>query len=1192
MADSTANPTPNPTPNPTRFEVLQWNARGVSHLPELRAFLDDKKIKPHIICLQETHLKIKDKTPHIPTYKLASLSSRTKRAGGVATYIKDNIPYEKLDLKIKDPAIETCAITLHVKGNKIAIINCYDPPNNLNRENELRKIFDSIPHQNYILVGDLNAHDTLWGPRQNPRGRTLVEIIQEKGAAVLNDGAPTMADFTTTPDITIATPNLAARAEWYTLDNSCGSDHLPILSKYNSKFDTTGAARKEKWNLNKADWELFKQLCSQKLKFNKNLSTEELANQFTDTLQEICDRTIPKSAPKDKKLLPPWWNQECRKAINAREQARKKYLKNRTSELKAKYNELKAQARITLENAKKESWQGLINKINSKTTSKEMWSILNKFRGKPAENINCLKIDNQIITNDLEKANALANHYNKMSKTANQDPAFQQTKPTNERNIQKSLPDVFKEDRSSSNLNCDFSLFELNEALMSKHNTSPGADQIHYEMLKQLPPDGKQELLELINISWRRGEVPTQWKLATIIPIPKPNKDKLDPQSYRPISLTSCTCKIMETMIGKRLTGHIEKNNLISDNQSGFRPNRSTTDQLVRLESEINKAFMEHRSLVAVALDLEKAFDLMWSTGTIAKLKEKGINGNMLQWIHNFLIDRKIQTRVGDKTSEQKTLENGCPQGSVLSPMLFNIIVNTLDEALKLKKDIGLSQFADDSAVWATRTTLQKAVTDIQAVLNEIERWAQKWGFKVSNVKTKAIVFSKRRLNIADHSLRLFGKKLEWAKTIKFLGMTFDRLLTWKPHITELRNRCKNDLNLMRIVSGTAYGADKKALINLYKALILSKLDYGAQAYNSASENILKPLDTIQNHALRIATKALQSTPINALEVECGIKPLYLRREELTLKYWARSFPLGSSLPINDLITDQKPRLSKRAKMYNPYCTNVRALVVEHGIPRKIQPPSYRSKWDLKHEPPSCELKELLGKKGENSKDYMKNTSLNYINAKHAGKTHIYTDGSKDPELGKTGKTGAAFVVPEWDKHVPIRTDPNLSVFTTELIAIQYATKWAIEMKITNAVILTDSLSSIQALQSGKSNSRPDKIDIILTNLDKAKRNGQTIEIEWIPSHVGIPGNEAADQIAKLALYWGPKEGTLPSKREIYTVIETAIIKKWQEAWDKNPSNTGKHYKILQPTVSKHAQQHSSDRKLDVVLSRLRFNHT
>ncbi|MEW8548123.1 MAG: reverse transcriptase domain-containing protein, partial [Candidatus Thiodiazotropha sp.] len=761
---------------------------------------------------------------------------------------------------------------------------------------------------------------------------------------------------------------------------------------------------------------------------------------------------------------------------------------------------------------------------------------------------------------------------------------FQAAKTVQEEIFNLNLPYIENE---MNNLNSQFTIFELNHALSSKHNSAPGADTVSYEMLKQLPDSSKMELIKLINSSWEKGEVPADWKIATVIPIMKPHKDKLNPQSYRPISLTSAICKTMETMVANRLTSHLEKNGHLSNNQSGFRKNRSTIDQLVRLESEINMAFMENKCQAAVTLDLEKAFDLMWTSGTLIKLNEFGINGHMFRWIHNFLSGRKIQVRVGDKISDQHDLENGCPQGSVLSPILFNVIINTLDDALGDDPNLSLSQFADDSALWTKHSSPKHALNKLQQALNTIELWSQVWGFKISTIKTKAIIFTKKRLNISTLSkLTLFNSEIEFSDEITFLGMILDSKLTWGQHIKSLIEKCNKDLNLMRMVSGTTYGADKKVLLNLYKALILSKLDYGAQAYNSAPKHLLSKLDLIQNKALRIATRAFHSTPINALEVECGIKPLKLRREELILKYWARSSPLGQSLPINNLIADFGCLTTKRAPRFNPYTVTVRKLLKEHNLQQDIQSPNFMEKWDLTIETPSLVLKDKLGKKTTNSDSFMKENSLNHITENYPNKINIYTDGSKDP-IANTA--GAAFVIPERNYVSKIKLNPALSVFTTELIAIEHALIWILENRVPNAVILTDSLSSIQALKSGKSRTRPDKVNKILSLLNLAATVKFKISMEWIPAHVGINGNEMADSAAKAAMTTGTMDNTKPSKMEIYPLINEAITKKWQNQWSN--STKGRMLHFIQPVVKTQCNIYSPKRRYDVVYSRLRLGH-
>ena len=436
---------------------------------------------------------------------------------------------------------------------------------------------------------------------------------------------------------------------------------------------------------------------------------------------------------------------------------------------------LKTESKTTLKKAQKDCWEDFISKLNHKTSSKEVWDMIRKFRGKRSEPITCLKTNDQIITNDRDKAQLLAQHYADTSKSENYDPKFQNIKKIQD-NIYKEAKPHMEED-NEHNLNRLFTQFELNRALQGKKNTAPGADTISYEMLKQLPPSSKAELLNLINLSWVVGELPSDWKVATIIPIKKPLKDKTNPSSYRPISLTSAFCKIMETMIAFRLNSYIERNNLISNNQSGFRKHRSTIDQLVRLSSEINMAFMENKAVGAIFLDLEKAFDLMWSTGTLVKLNKIGINGHMLNWIQHFLKGRKIQVRLGENISDIFDLENGSPQGGVLRPTLFNVIMNTLPEALNDLEGISLSQFADDGAIWTKHSSAELAVKKLQKALDVIEAWCTYWGFKISPDKTKAIIFSRKIKDAKTDSFRLTlnGKTLDFVDKVTFLGLTMDR---------------------------------------------------------------------------------------------------------------------------------------------------------------------------------------------------------------------------------------------------------------------------------------------------------------------------------------------------------------------------------------------------------------------------------
>ena len=185
--------------------------------------------------------------------------------------------------------------------------------------------------------------------------------------------------------------------------------------------------------------------------------------------------------------------------------------------------------------------------------------------------------------------------------------------------------------------NNPFNLDELNDTISNSHDTATGPDEIHYKMLKHLPPKSLQTLLDIFNDIWETGKFPENWELATIILIPKPGKDHAEPTNYRSIALTSCLCKTLERMINTRLVWYLEYNNIISPVQSGFRAERSTNDNLVRLETFIRDAFIKKEHVVAVFFDLEKAYDTSWKYGILRDLHEVGVNGRLATFMENFL---------------------------------------------------------------------------------------------------------------------------------------------------------------------------------------------------------------------------------------------------------------------------------------------------------------------------------------------------------------------------------------------------------------------------------------------------------------------------------------------------------------------------------------------------------------------------
>uniref|UniRef100_A0A3P9P5F4 Reverse transcriptase domain-containing protein n=1 Tax=Poecilia reticulata TaxID=8081 RepID=A0A3P9P5F4_POERE len=328
-------------------------------------------------------------------------------------------------------------------------------------------------------------------------------------------------------------------------------------------------------------------------------------------------------------------------------------------------------------------------------------------------------------------------------------------------------------------LNMSFTTNELNRALKKFKLSASGKDQICYVMVSNLSESSKNILLEMYNRIWEDGKLPKSWKEAVIIPIRKPGKDESKPENYRPVALTSNLCKIMERMINERLIYHMEKKGLISSYQSGFRRGRSTMDPVLCLEHEIRKAQVNKESVVAIFFDIERAYDMMWREGLLIKIRRMG----MFRWVKNFLEGRQIQVKIRKDYSESMNIENGTPQSSIVSLLLFSVVVN--DMFKEVEGGMGFSLFADDGAKWKRGRNLEFIIKKLQGAILAVEKWSYKWGFKLSVEKTKIMFFTRKRVD-GKTKLKLYGQDLERVKQFKFLVMWFDERMTWGVHIKKI----------------------------------------------------------------------------------------------------------------------------------------------------------------------------------------------------------------------------------------------------------------------------------------------------------------------------------------------------------------------------------------------------------------------
>ena len=251
--------------------------------------------------------------------------------------------------------------------------------------------------------------------------------------------------------------------------------------------------------------------------------------------------------------------------------------------------------------------------------------------------------------------------------------------------------------------------------------------------------------------------------------------------------------KICEKSIEIKIRNWAEENDKINKEQSGFRKNRSTNDQLFLLTQKITEAFNRKNSIDAIFIDFEKCFDKIWKKGLLYKLKKLEISDKNLNIINSFLHDRKIHILIENEKSKNFSPKEGLPQGSCLSPLLFILFASDIPT----DKNVKLSQFADDLAAYAVRRNRNHSKNPrLQKFLDKIIEWCDKWKLKINIGKTKQITFTKSPVD-SNINYQIKNQNLQQVKEIYFLGLTFDKQLTFKSHIQNIISRANGSRHVI-----------------------------------------------------------------------------------------------------------------------------------------------------------------------------------------------------------------------------------------------------------------------------------------------------------------------------------------------------------------------------------------------------------
>ena len=281
-------------------------------------------------------------------------------------------------------------------------------------------------------------------------------------------------------------------------------------------------------------------------------------------------------------------------------------------------------------------------------------------------------------------------------------------------------------------------------------------------------------------------------------------------------------------------------------NQAGFRKNRSTTEILVKLSTNIKRQFARRKCVLATFFDIHKAYDQVWHFQLLKKLKDIGLSGNIYSYIECFLQNRLIQTRIGKTYSTTRNLSMGIPQGSVIAPFLFTILMYDLPN--KISNNVVLVQYADDICIWK-EVTLKKKTSQrsinftkkiYQCELDSISEYMKHNGLSLSIEKTNMILFNSGSNPEKMPTFTVGNTPIKYVTQVKFLGVLFTSKLSWNKHIDNLLTKARKTLNLIKIISQQKWGKDSSTLVNLCKSLMRSKLSYAQEIFFCAPKYLLK----------------------------------------------------------------------------------------------------------------------------------------------------------------------------------------------------------------------------------------------------------------------------------------------------------------------------------------------------------------
>lgn len=796
---------------------------------------------------------------------------RGRDSGGVGIYVRNDFALETEEvMNYSNGVIEI--LGLYNKTKNILIIGVYRQPDDIKGGNrstpkefkaalsKLRTLLVSQenPAPETLICGDFNLPNAVWPkglpadgcPREEREMiEALVELTDEFflnqiiNSATHNRGNTLDLLFTSNPNFLHS----------HEMVGSVFSDHKIIecattfgSNSINIPDSDTPEKEENKQNFDNLNffsesvkWESL----NRKIKTRnwrsefRGLSPGRMLDKFLMICYSFSEELVPRKArvdttrkkaskiPRDRYNL-----MRTRRRVNI--QIQKTQSEARLNKLKQKARDIEKNLQKSYESSKDYKEHKAVSAI--KTNSKFFYSYAKSFSSVKVTVGPLIDATSQIVSCPVKMAQMLSEQYKKVFSIPIQP--------------MEDAVDIFPDtDYSEQPRLCDipFDEDDIIEAIDEiPHSSAAGPDRFPVLLLKNC----KNSIAKPLYMIWRRsldtGEIPQMLKTANIVPIHK-GGSRGSPANYRPVALTSHLIKIFEKVLRKWIVSYMEENNLFNPTQHGFRSGRSCLSQLLAHFDYISKQLEKGHNVDVVYLDFAKAFDKVDFLITMKKLQKLGVSGKIGRWIHAFLTNRTQSVILNGKRSKPAKVKSGVPQGSVLGPLLFLILIGDIDKNVV---SAFVSSFADDTRAAQATDTIQD-VTKLQKDLNSIYLWSENNNMQFNDGKFECMRHgSNNELKESTHYLTKSGEVIKTADHVKDLGVWMSSDGSFNKHISEMVTKANN---MCGWILRTFRTREKLPMLQLWKSLVRSNIDYCCQLWNPTRVGKIQAVEQVQRSYIR-----------------------------------------------------------------------------------------------------------------------------------------------------------------------------------------------------------------------------------------------------------------------------------------------------------------------------------------------------